>query len=254
MDAAVAPDPTLSALPDEVQAAYDYLPATLSGNAAGAGVITWLFWASPAPVAEPAQRGEAMAAAADPRAVAAAGAAMFLSRGEPPADRRADAARLMNELMTGKGPIGGPFTLADPDGRLLGLRVVGPQLEDVAVRGEGVYRGADLLQDVAEVVERVDVVGLQRDRPAHQVDALERLALLVAQHPEKVQRGRVVLVPRQHLQIDLLGLAELALAVQRNAVCERRCQSPSPGRKMVTVTIFHLPPTRARAPRRTPVS
>ena len=42
--------PTLSALPDEVQAAYDYLPATLTGNAAGAGVITWLFWASSIPL------------------------------------------------------------------------------------------------------------------------------------------------------------------------------------------------------------
>ena len=51
MDAAVAQDPALSALPDEVQAAYDYLPATLAGNAAGAGVITWLFWASPAQLA-----------------------------------------------------------------------------------------------------------------------------------------------------------------------------------------------------------
>ena len=44
MSAAVAPDPALSALPDEVQAAYDYLPATLAGNAAGAGVLSLLFW------------------------------------------------------------------------------------------------------------------------------------------------------------------------------------------------------------------
>jgi protein SCO1/2 len=35
--------------------------------------------------------------------------------GEAP--RRADAARLMNELMSGKAPVGGPFTLKDPNGK-----------------------------------------------------------------------------------------------------------------------------------------
>lgn len=33
---------------------------------------------------------------------------------------RADAARLMNELMAGRGPIGGPFSLPDQHGRLVG--------------------------------------------------------------------------------------------------------------------------------------
>jgi protein SCO1/2 len=32
-----------------------------------------------------------------------------------------DAAQLMNELMSGKGPVGGPFTLDDPDGRARSL-------------------------------------------------------------------------------------------------------------------------------------
>lgn len=35
----------------------------------------------------------------------------------PPEDRRAGAARMMNELMAGKGPVGGPFTLTDPNGK-----------------------------------------------------------------------------------------------------------------------------------------
>lgn len=48
----------------------------------------------------------------------AAGAAYFQLRHDAPVEgRRADAARLMNELMTGKTPVGGPFTLTDPDGR-----------------------------------------------------------------------------------------------------------------------------------------
>jgi cytochrome oxidase Cu insertion factor (SCO1/SenC/PrrC family) len=34
--------------------------------------------------------------------------------------RRLDAPRLMNELMTGKGPIGGPFSLPDQQGRRVG--------------------------------------------------------------------------------------------------------------------------------------
>jgi protein SCO1/2 len=39
----------------------------------------------------------------------------------PPQERRADAARLMNELMSGKYPVGGPFTLSDPAGRRVAL-------------------------------------------------------------------------------------------------------------------------------------
>ena len=39
----------------------------------------------------------------------------------PPEDRRAGAARMMNELMSGKVPVGGPFTLTDPYGRNVSL-------------------------------------------------------------------------------------------------------------------------------------
>ena len=49
--------------------------------------------------------------------VAAAVAAFYFPRGDAPATgRRADAARLMNELMSGKVPIGGPFTLTSHRG------------------------------------------------------------------------------------------------------------------------------------------
>jgi protein SCO1/2 len=40
---------------------------------------------------------------------------------EPPRERRADAARLMAELMSGKHPVGGPFTLTDSAGRRVSL-------------------------------------------------------------------------------------------------------------------------------------
>jgi protein SCO1/2 len=41
---------------------------------------------------------------------------------EPPqAERRAGAARLMGELMSGRHPIGAPFVLEDPDGRRVAL-------------------------------------------------------------------------------------------------------------------------------------
>lgn len=47
-------------------------------------------------------------------ALAIGAIAWALTRGDPPAeDRRAGAARMMNELMSGKVPIGGPFTLTD---------------------------------------------------------------------------------------------------------------------------------------------
>ena len=51
----------------------------------------------------------------------AAAAAWLAAREPPPADRRADAARLMNELMSGKVPVGGPFVLADAAGRRVAL-------------------------------------------------------------------------------------------------------------------------------------
>jgi len=46
-----------------------------------------------------------------------AAALLYWPRHPPQADRRADAARLMNDLMSGKVPIGGPFTLTDQHGR-----------------------------------------------------------------------------------------------------------------------------------------
>ena len=46
------------------------------------------------------------------------GAAFVYSRDEPAEDaRRADAARLMNDLMSGKAQVGGPFTLEDQHGK-----------------------------------------------------------------------------------------------------------------------------------------
>ena len=57
------------------------------------------------------------------RAAAALAAAAVLSAcaAAPEPERRADAARLMQELMSGTHPIGGPFTLADPAGRHVSL-------------------------------------------------------------------------------------------------------------------------------------
>lgn len=55
----------------------------------------------------------------------AAGAALalaaLLAQGAEPSPRRAESARLMNELMSGTGPIGGDFTLAGPRGRRVAL-------------------------------------------------------------------------------------------------------------------------------------
>lgn len=55
-------------------------------------------------------------------AAALAAAAVLLAACEPaPQERRADAARLMGELMSGKHPVGGPFVLADAQGRRVAL-------------------------------------------------------------------------------------------------------------------------------------
>jgi protein SCO1/2 len=53
--------------------------------------------------------------------VAAAAALLVACAPEPPPERRADAARLMSELMSGKHPVGGPFALLDPAGRRVTL-------------------------------------------------------------------------------------------------------------------------------------
>lgn len=53
--------------------------------------------------------------------VAAAALLAACAASPPPPERRADAARLMYELMSGKYPIGGPFALADPGGRRVAL-------------------------------------------------------------------------------------------------------------------------------------
>ncbi len=51
-----------------------------------------------------------------------AAAALLLACAAPqPPERRAGAARLMGELMSGRHPIGGPFTLAGTDGRPVAL-------------------------------------------------------------------------------------------------------------------------------------
>lgn len=47
---------------------------------------------------------------------AAGGAYLYLRPDAPAEGSRADAARLMGELMSGKGPVGGPFTLSDQTG------------------------------------------------------------------------------------------------------------------------------------------
>jgi len=54
-------------------------------------------------------------------AVLAAAALLAACATPPPPERRADAARLMGELMSGRHRIGGPFTLADPAGRRVAL-------------------------------------------------------------------------------------------------------------------------------------
>ena len=54
-------------------------------------------------------------------ALFAAAALLAACAQPPPQERRADAARLMSELMSGKHPIGGPFTLSDPAGRQVAL-------------------------------------------------------------------------------------------------------------------------------------
>jgi len=56
-----------------------------------------------------------LAAALVMSVAAAAGAYLFLGSDAPEGTRR-DAPRLMGELMSGKGPVGGPFTLSDQNG------------------------------------------------------------------------------------------------------------------------------------------
>jgi cytochrome oxidase Cu insertion factor (SCO1/SenC/PrrC family) len=56
-----------------------------------------------------------------PVAAAAAAALLLGCTAPPPAERRADAARLMSELMSGRHRIGGAFALSDPSGQRVAL-------------------------------------------------------------------------------------------------------------------------------------
>ena len=47
--AGTAHPPASATLPEEVRSVYDYMPATLLGYIAGAGVICMLFWAAAPP-------------------------------------------------------------------------------------------------------------------------------------------------------------------------------------------------------------
>lgn len=62
-------------------------------------------------------------AVSGPSLLALVAVAAFTAAGAQPAsgNRRADAARLMNELMSGRAAVGGPFVLSDPGGRRIAL-------------------------------------------------------------------------------------------------------------------------------------
>lgn len=66
-------------------------------------------------------RGVAAAALAALAAALLAACASAPAGAPEPRERRADAARLMAELMSGKHPIGAPFALQDPEGRRVAL-------------------------------------------------------------------------------------------------------------------------------------
>jgi protein SCO1/2 len=73
-------------------------------------------------VAAALRRWRALALIAAAVLIVGGAASWLVARGTPPPDgRRADAARLMNELMAGKVPVGGPFTLTDGHGRNVSL-------------------------------------------------------------------------------------------------------------------------------------
>jgi protein SCO1/2 len=56
-----------------------------------------------------------------PAAAALAAALLLQACAFEPPPRRADAARLMSELMSGKHKVGGPFALSDPSGKRIAL-------------------------------------------------------------------------------------------------------------------------------------
>jgi protein SCO1/2 len=68
-----------------------------------------------------AAAGGRLCAAAVLAAAVLAGCASAPADPPEPRERRADAARLMGELMSGRHPIGAPFTLRDPGGRRVAL-------------------------------------------------------------------------------------------------------------------------------------
>jgi protein SCO1 len=94
--------------------------------------------------------------------VAGAAAFRYFREGPPEETRRADAARLMNELMSGKAQVGGPFTLTDQYGRLRSL-------EDFKGKLVLLYFGYAFCPDVcptdlAAMAQAIRALGAQGDK------------------------------------------------------------------------------------------
>lgn len=88
--------------------------------------------------------------------------------------RRADAARLMNELMSGKAPVGGPFTLTDQHGKVR-------RLSDFRGKVVLLYFGYTFCPDVCPT----DLLTLKRLLQLMGKDADRLQAIFVTLDPER---------------------------------------------------------------------
>ncbi len=104
--------------------------------------------------------------------------------------------------------------------------------DGVLERREGLFRRALFLEDVAQVVVRLGVVGRRRDRAPDEVDGGPRVAPLVADDAHQVQRAGLVGLARQDIGAEPRGRVEPAGAVVAQRRLERlvrRCRAAAPG-------------------------
>src|SRR6185295_8629610 len=96
-----------------------------------------------------------------------------------------------------------------------GLGVIGAQLERRVVHTD---RGGDIGTevDVAEVVERVEIRRVELERPHNEVDGARWATPLVGQEAEIVQRVDVIGLRLEHREVDLLRLVKVSGAVRGN--------------------------------------
>ena len=102
------------------------------------------------------------------------------------------------------------------------LEMIGRNLQSLVDAGERLVVALERVQDEGKIGQRIGRARVELERGGNQAVGLARLAALVIEHAEQVQRVEVVPIVLEHAAVDLLRLVQPALPVQADRVLDRR--------------------------------